>query len=329
MYLPHPLQRHHWQKVHRSFSLSLAIIAIFVASSVPGNARQTANPDLEPNQQKLVRHGNMYARLGKAEKASDAYQQALSSATSVGQCLAIASASEHYGHILLEARRSCLNKAETLSKTRDEFFQVALRARNYELYEITKAAIDSLIARAQSNDDLYDLARKAQTISLNDVAHLALQKAYTQTTSVSEALNYAKQAKLLGMEDLCRKAIRDLIDDESDAHALCNLLAQIDPLQEMDLNRTLLKKAVDCVKDVDQCKEVFDTARRYDQRDIVALASYRGRRMILLQQYKEDQARYEQQLEEWRSGRVDAQEQQAANDAMNQRKSNGVNEPGF
>jgi len=328
-YFPCRLQCHHCQKVPRAFCLQLAILAILATCSVPGNARHKANPDLELDQQKLVQRGNMYARAGKAEKASNAYQQALSSANSVTECLAIASASEHYGHILLEARRSCLNKAETLAKTRDDFFQIALKARTFELYEITKAAIDSLIARAQSNDDLYDLARKAQTISLNDVAHLALQKAYTQTTSVSEALNYAKQAKLLGMEDLCRKAIRDLIDDESDAHALCNLLKQIDPLQEMDLNRTLLKKAIDCVKDVDQCKEVFDTARRYDQRDIVALASYRGRRMILLQQYKEDQARYQQQLEEWRSGRVDAQEQQAANEAMNQRKSNTVNEPGF
>ncbi len=284
---------------------------------------------LSREQQKLVKKGTTFAKLGKDKRATEIYQQALALAQNVSQCLAISESTDRYGHGLLEVRRACLNKSISLSPSREEFFRIALKARQDQLYEITKSVIDSLIASAQNSEELFDLARKAQAVSLNDVAHLALQTAYTKAKTVSEALAFAKQAKLLGMEDLCRKAIRDLIEDESDAHELCLLLAQIDPLQEPDLNRLLLKRAVDCIKDVDQCKEVFDLARRYDQRDIVALASYRGRKMILLQQYKEDQARYQQQLEQWRSGQADAQEQQAANEQMRQRQAKETNTPGF
>jgi len=292
-------------------------------------AKTAVNVNIDKDQQKWISRGNSAAKSGKGDKATEDYKQALASADSVASCLAVCDATEHYGHVLLDARRACLIKAESVAKTRDDLCAIALKARQFELYEITKASIDALIARAQTNEDLYDLARKAQSVSLNDVAHLALEKAYTQTTSVSEALNYAKQAKLLGMEDLSRKAIRDLIDDESDAHELLVLLKQIDPMQQQDLNRRLLKKALDCVKNVDQCKEVFDTARRYDQRDIVSLASYRGRRMILLQQYKDDQAKYQEQLQTWRSGKLDQQEQQAANDMMKARQGKQSNDPGF
>jgi hypothetical protein len=315
----------------KNYLASAFVLGSIWLSPLPPSAlgKHVDNANIDSNQQKCIDRGNSAAKSGKADKATAAYQQALASADTVASCLAIADGTEHYGHVLLDARRACLNKAESVAKTRDDFCQIALKARQFELYEITKSAIDALIARAQTNEDLYDLARKAQSVSLNDVAHLALEKAYTQTTSVSEALTYAKQAKLLGMEDLCRKAVRDLIDDESDAHELLALLRQIDPLQQPDLNRRLLKKSLDCVKDVDQCKEVFDTARRYDQRDIVALASYRGKRMILLRQYKDDQAKYQQQMETWRTGKLDQQEQQAANDMMKQQKGKAANEPGF
>jgi len=307
----------------------IAILSVICLSAPYALGKTVVDVNIDKDQQHWISRGNSYAKSGKTDKATEAYKQALASADSVASCLAIADATEHYGHVLLDARRACLTKAESLAKSRDDLCQIALKARQFELYEITKSAIDGLIARAQTNDDLYDLARKAQSVSLNDVAHLSLEKAYTQTTSVSEALRYAKQAKLLGMEDLCRKAIRDLIDDENDAHELLALLKQIDPLQEEDMNRRLLKKSLDCVKDVDQCKEVFDTARRYDQRDIVALAAYRGKRMILLQQYKDDKAKYQDQMQTWRAGKLDQQEQKAADDLMKQRQGKGQNDAGF
>jgi tetratricopeptide (TPR) repeat protein len=321
-----------WQKARIKTGTALAAIFALLClnTGVPALAsKQPFNANVDRDQQHWINKGNSYAKSGKADPATEAYKQALASADSVASCLAIADSTEHYGHVLMDARRACLTKAQSLAKSRDDLCQIALKARQFELYEITKSTIDTMIAHAQTNDELYDLARKAQSVSLNDVAHLSLEKAYTQTTSVSEALRYAKQAKLLGMEDLCRKAIKDLVDDESDAHELLALLKQIDPLQEEDLNRKLLKKALDCVKDVDQCKEVFDTARRYDQRDIVALASYRGKRMILLKQYKEDQAKYQDQLQTWRAGKLDQQEQQAANQLMKDRQGKGQNDAGF
>jgi hypothetical protein len=305
------------------------ILTVLCFTSPCASGKTAVNLNIDKDQQRWINRGNSAAKSGKADKATQAYKQALASADTVASCLAIADGTEHFGSVLLDARRACLTKAESLAKSRDDLCQIALKARQFELYEVTKAAIDGLIAHAQTNDDLYDLARKAQSVSLNDVAHLSLEKAYTQTTSVSEALRYAKQAKLLGMEDLCRKAVRDLIDDETDTSELLALLKQIDPLQEEDLNRRLLKKSLDCVKNVEQCKAVFDTARRYDQRDIVALASYRGRRMILLQQYKDDQAKYQDQLQTWRQGKMDQQEQKAADDLMKQRQGKTQNDAGF
>jgi hypothetical protein len=312
------------------------VILLMTLSGSTALAKKEKNPNIDSDQEKWINRGNSCARSGKADLATDAYKRALSSAQSVTDCLAVADGTEHYGNVLSDARRACLNMALNLAKTRDDYCQIALKAREFQLYEITKSAIDTLVDRAQTNDDLYDLARKAQSVALSDLAHLALEKAYTQTTTVPDALKYAKQTKLFGMEDLCRKTIRALIDDESDAHELLVLLHEIDPLQEEDLNRRLLKKALDCVKDVDQCKEVFDTARRYDEHDIVALASYRGRRMILLQQFKEDQEKYQQQLQVWRTGRINLEEQKAANDLMQQRmkeqkeqQGKAANDPGF
>jgi hypothetical protein len=307
---------------------STALLTSFEPLSLA--SKSDVDSPLTKEQLSLVKKGKNQAKSGNKRKkvSGGPFEAALATATDVNQCLAIADATSSYGAALGDDRRACLNKAMQLSKSPDDYFAIALKARQYELFEITKAAIDALTARAETNEQLYDLARKAHQIALNDVAHAALQKAYNHAKTEAEAINFARQAKLLAVQDLERQAIIDLIQDQTNTTDLLELLREIEPLQEADLNRKLLKKSLDFMTTPDECKLVFDKARDMNQRDISALAAYRGRRMVLLKQLAEDKAAYEQQLQQWKAGRLDAQEQQAANDLAKQRGPN-ANEPGF
>jgi hypothetical protein len=285
----------------RIIVLLFLLVAALIHSSM-GNSAQAkkapVNSPLTLEQQATVKKANSAAKSGKSEKAAALYTDALSKADTVEQCLAICDATDRYGQLLVATRRSCLERAIAVAHKDTDLFAIALRARQYQFYEITKKVIDTIIAKADSNEELFALAHKCQDIALGDVAHLAMEKALAQTKTVPDALAFAKQARLMNMEDLLRKTVKDLIDDQSNTHDLCSLLTDIEPLQLSDLDRYLLKKAVYLVKTPTDCKEVFEMAKRYSQQDIVELAAFRGRKMLLIEKYNNEQSQLHDQQEQ-------------------------------
>lgn len=276
--------------------IMLATLCFISCTTSVLSADNTTSP-LTKNQQSLAKKGNSYARSGKAAKAETSYQSAIDQAISVEQCLALIQSAEHYGSILTPVRRNCLDKAMRLSKSDDDYFQIIVAARQCQMYEFTKQAIDELIARATTSDALLTLAHKAQSMALNDIAHIALEKLYRQAGSSESKLAFAKQAKLMAMDDLMRKAVKDMLDAEPTSHGLCTLLTAIEPLEVPDLERKILRKAVYQVATVDDCKEVYEAARRLGQQDVVDLAGFKGRKMMLMQQAQAEQEAIKQKQE--------------------------------
>jgi hypothetical protein len=278
---------------------ALLVVLFCYALGTSGEAKKAiVNSPLTVEQQAQVKKANSAAKSGKAEKAATYYTAALSQATTVEQCLAIAQATERYGALLVSTRRACLERAISVATKDVDLFSIALRARQYQFYEITKKVIDIIIAKAESNEELFSLAHKCQEVALGDVSHLAMEKALAQTKTIPEALTFAKQAKVMNMDDLLRKTVKDLIDDQTNVHDLCTLLIDIEPLQLSDLDRYLLKKAVNSVKTPNDCKEVFEMAKRYSQQDIIELAAFRGRKMLLMEKYNSEQAQLRAQQEQ-------------------------------
>jgi hypothetical protein len=315
--------------INFAFAATSALLISLAASPSFASSKSDTGSPLPVEQEAKVKKANRLAKSGKHSKASQKFQSALDSATDVAQCLAVAEGTEKFGYPLMDVRRACLQKALTFGKTREDFMQIALKARQYQYYEITKSAIDFLIANANSNDELFELAQKSQELVLGDIARMSMEKYYAQTKTVPDAFVFAKRAKILNMEDMARKTIKDLIDDEPTPEGLCNLQTDIEPFQFTDLDRYLLKKAVYSVKTVTDCKAVFETAKRLGQPDIVNLAAYRGRKMIQKQQNEEANAQAAANAEAASAqAAVQAQEQRAAND-MAKRNANYNNGPGF
>ncbi|HNB21185.1 MAG TPA: hypothetical protein PKZ32_02135 [Candidatus Melainabacteria bacterium] len=302
----------------RSFSsrlgwqmLSLALSSGIILSPPAMSAHKPwpGSPLTEETQIELER-ASRYMKNNPA-KAMPAIMNALNSATDIPKCMAIAAYTERYGHPMLEARRACITKALTYCQTREDFLHLALKARQYECFEVTRAAVNNLIGNSDSVDELLDLAHKAHEVALNDVCHLAMEKAYNKADSVEEALKFAREAKVMGMEDLSRKATKELIDDEPDPHELCLLLRSIEPLDHKDLNRYLLKKAIDECRTVLNYRDVYDCARRTGHQDIMKLAEFRGKKMQILEKYNASRAEYQQKVDAARAQQGQQQQQQS------------------
>ena len=279
-------------------SLSTAVTGS-IFSSQPSFAKKPSlvdTTDLSSQQAQLVQKAARIAKAGNAPKAKQMIQNTLDTTNDVSTCLAMASAADMVGFKLQDSKRACLQKALSLSKTRDDYFRCALKARQVQIFDITADAVKQLLASASSTDELIDLARRAQEIAMNDVSHLALEKAYAQTKDITAAFNLAKQCRLLGADDLARKICREVIDDNQTTKELIALLPGIEEFKYPDANRYLLKRSLDFAKDVDDYKLIFDNSKRLNQTDIVELAGFRGRKMVQMQNMvnteaeKEDQA---------------------------------------
>lgn len=290
-------------------SLTLALYAVAGFSS-PVEAKKDPDSPLTYDTQGYLEKATKYARSGKREKAVGLLQSALDSANDIPKCLAVANFIEEYRYPLVDARRACIQKAYGLCTTREDYITVALKSRQFETYEVTRQCVNQLISTAKSPEDLYDLARKSQEVSLNDVAHLSMEKAYTLVRSVPDALKYAHEVKILGMDDMVRKVIKDLIDDEPDAHRLMTLLKNIEIYKYPDLNRYLMKKALDESKSADDFHEIWEAARRHREKDIIDVAAWRGKKMLLIQQVKRDRESYQQKVNDWKTGQQGGPQQQ-------------------
>jgi hypothetical protein len=278
-------------------SLTLALsVAISFADSMCASAKAPAlvdTTDLSSQQARTVQKAAKIAKAGNAAKARQMIADTLATTNDVSTCLAMASAADVVGFKLQDSKRACLQKALSLSKTRDDYFRCALKARQVQVFDITSDAVKQLLASANSTDELIDLARRSQEIAMNDVSHLALEKAYAQTKEITAAFQLAKQCRLLGADDLARKICREVIDDNQTTKELIDLLPGIEEFKYPDGTRYLLKRALDFARTAEEFKLVFDNARRLGQADVAQLAGFRGRKLLQMQEMVNTEAEKE------------------------------------
>jgi hypothetical protein len=267
------------------FSIALAALALNAVQPVHAKKAIVDSPLDEQTQASLRR----VVKPGNANRATQVILDALQSANDIPKCLAIAAYTEGAGASMLDARRQCLTKALSLCQSRQDFIQVALKSRQYQCYEVTRDAVNSLIGSGTSAEELYDLAKKTQEVALNDVAHLAMEKAYTLVKTIPDALAFARQAKLLSMDDLNRKTVKDLIDDEPNAHELIVILHYIEPFQLKDMDRYCMKKALDRAASEQDFLDIYNASQRRGETDIFQIALYRGKKARLMAKIKAEQ----------------------------------------
>jgi len=274
------------------------------------------NSPLTKDQQRALKKAAGYAKKGQGAKASPIFNDILTTCTDLPKCIAVAAYTEQYGHSTVDARRAIMQRALELCRTFDDYILVAMKARQYDCFDVTRSAIQQLIGICDTKEKLTDLARKAHEVSLTDVAHLAMEKEYSIIRTVPDALEYANECHLLGFTDLQRKVLKELIDDENNCHQLCTILRKIEPMKVKDLNRYLLKKALDQASSVDDFSEIWEAARRNNQKDIFDVAAFRGKKMQLMKRIQSDRAAHAQKVEDWKSEQ-DAAQDKVQKDIMN------------
>lgn len=296
-----------------SRQVGVLALAFLLASQSSIAARKAwPNSPLPVEVQAELEKAGRFMKSGKPLKAAPMIEATIASADSIPKCLAVADFTETYGYPLMEVRRKCMQKALSLCSSREDFILVALKSRHCQFYEITRECINHLIQNSRTVDDLFDLARKSQEVALNDVAHMAMEKAYTGIKSVDDAVRFAHDVKQMGNDDLVRKVIKDLVNDEENGMNLCMLLQKTEDLGMDDLVRYCLKKALDKAQTVDELKCIYEGSRRNRQNDIMEVAAWRAKKLVLIQRIQNDRAEYTRQLKEWREGREqDLAKQQA------------------
>ncbi|MBX9878257.1 MAG: hypothetical protein K2Y22_07335 [Candidatus Obscuribacterales bacterium] len=259
----------------------------------------------DENQAKILQIKQLL-KTGKIQMAGTMIISVLESVTTVDECLNLANLTQTYGFPMMEVRRQCVRKALSLCRTSHDLMLVALTSRQYQFFELTRQAIKTLIDNTNADADLQNLAVNAQHLGLNDVAEMAMEKVYQQTTSPEEAIYFAQEVRTMGMEKLAHKSIANLITQEDNPVRLCVLLNSIESLNMHDVNRQLLKKALDNAESAADYNAIAKGAKKVNELDIANVADYRIRKMQLMQQIKEDQASYDQQVQDWQS-KVDAE----------------------
>jgi len=261
-----------------------------IFSGLSALAKNSSDASSQSVDQLQVNKSLSYLKSGNWPKAAEATENAVAGATDVKSCLGVLSQMEQYGSQANKARRACLSKALNLATTNEELEEVAFAARRAGCVDLSKEALDSLIGSTTAISKLTELAFKANQEAMPDVAHLAMEKAYKLVNNQPDALDFIHQTRNLGLEDLSRQALKDLIDDQASVTDMMTLLPVIDECKMPDLVRYLLKIAVDKAKDTDEMLAVYDAAKKYDQADIVKLAQYRGRKMVLLKKVKTEES---------------------------------------
>lgn len=261
--------------------LSVALLMLIVpwadAKSKP-KAEWADSPLAKETQVQLERAGKLM-KSGKYDKAKPMVIAALDGASDVQKCLAIASYTEPWAYPMMDTRRQCCNKALTLCSSEDDYLLMALKARRYQFFEITRECISKLIENASTVPALYSLARKAHEVSLNDVAHMAMDKAAKGIKTGDDWLTYAENCKALGYDDLLRKAIKLLIDEETESIPLCDLALRIQRYGMRDMVRYALRKSLDRVSSdlataTNEMTEIAEAARRLNEPDVKNRAEF-------------------------------------------------------
>ncbi|MBU6450806.1 MAG: hypothetical protein KGS72_03440 [Cyanobacteria bacterium REEB67] len=249
----------------------------------------SADIDLPPEGQQQLGKTVGYLQSGNWSKAAETSELAVAGAPDASTCLAALARMDKYGAQANKARRACLAKALNLATSHEDLEEVAFKARQAGCFDLSKEALDALIGSTTTIAKLNDLAQKANQAALPDVAHIAMEKAYKLVNNQPDALDYARQTHNLGLEDLTRQAFKDMIDDETSVVDMMNLLVVLDQYQMPDMQRYLLKTGLDKAKDTEEMYAVYQNAQKYNQADIVKVAQFRGRKMVLQKKVKAEE----------------------------------------
>jgi hypothetical protein len=272
--------------------------AVFILSFSSACLAKSADADLPASGQQQLNKSLSYLKSGNWPKAAEATELAVAGAPDVKTCLDALAQMETYGAQANKARRACLIKALNLATTQDELEDVAFKARQAGCFDVSKQALDSLVGSTTSITKLTELAAKAQQAAMPDIAHTAMEKGYKLVNNQPDAMEFLRQSHNLGMDDLTRQALKDLIDDKESVTEMMAILPLLEQYQMTDMRRYLLKAALEKAKDTDEMLAVYDNAKKFDEPDIVKVAQYRGRKMVLLKKLKaEDAAKAEAQSE--------------------------------
>ena len=263
-------------------------VALAKASS-SASASANTDVDLPPEGQQQLVKALTFLQNGKWQQAAEASELAVAGAPDAGACLAALAKMNVFGAQANKARRACLAKALNLATTHEDLEEVAFKARQAGCFDVSKEALDNLIGSTTSVAKLTELALKAHQAGLPDVAHIAMEKAYKLINNQPDALDYAKQTFNLGQEDLTRQAFKDMIDDETSVTDMMTLLPALDQYKLPDMQRYLLKISLDKAKDTDEMLAVYNNAQKYNQPDIVKVAQWRGRKMVLQKKVKTEE----------------------------------------
>lgn len=245
---------------------------------------------LTKSEQKQIDRAASYMRAKNWPRAEEAVSSFASSAGSLSSCMYAMEALSHFGGAANKSKRACFEKAISLAQNNDELMDVALKARQCELFDLSREAFDKLVGSCDNLQDLTLIAREAQKMSMGDLSHLAMQKAYTRVDNIPDALQYARDSYSFGLEDLTRKCLKDLLEDQESVHGLLEIAGKIEPLHMNEMIRFALVRALDKAKTVDQMLAVYNAAKHYGEEDVVKVAQYRGRKMLLQKKLKDEAA---------------------------------------
>lgn len=274
--------------------LKVTTLTILLAGAETGAYAASSGPypdsNLPVEGQKQLKNAVSAMKSKKYPRAHEAVNAAAASATDVKGCLFILSTLDQYGGQGNSAKKAAVVKGLDLAKTTDEYMKIAMRARQCEMYDLSKETLDRLVAASNSFEDLMAIGHTAHEASMADLAHLAMKKAYSLVTNEPDALEFIRQSNSVGQDVLCRKAIKDLVEDQTAAAELVNLANKFESLNMPDMIRATLKRALEKATTVNDYLAIFNSAKHFEETDIVRLAQYRGRKMTLMNKIKGEAA---------------------------------------
>ncbi len=265
-------------------SLALLLFSAPLAHAAGRGAYPDSN--LPEEGQKALQRAVSAMKSKNYAKAQEAVESAAASATDTQGCLFIIETLNSFGGTANKPKRPAVEKALTFATTSDEILAVAKHARECEMYDVAKHTIDKLVASSNSFTDLMAVAHQAHDAAMADSVHLALQKAYSTISNEPDALDFIRQSHSLGIDHLCQKATKDLIEDQTTAVELVALANKLEPIGLPHLVREALVRALDKSKTVSDYVAIFEAAKHFEYADIVKVATYRGRKLAIINKIK-------------------------------------------
>lgn len=274
-------------------SISLLITSLLAAGLlVPGAVfgESANNGGLSKADKKQLDRASGYMRSKNWHKAAEAINSFAASAQDAQTCIYALDSFSKFGGPANKAKRACVERALGLSDSNEELMQISMKARQCEMFDLSKQALDKVVSNAKTPEELTKIAREAHSMAMADLAHTAMLKAYTKVNNIPDALQFARDTHALGLEDLTRKCLKDLIEDQDSVSGLLEIAGKIESIHMNDMLRFALTRALDKAKTVEQMLSVYNAAKHYGEEDIVRVAQYRGRKMVLQKKMKDEAA---------------------------------------